>query len=433
MNGVNVEPSVAVIVEERHAAAHGLGELAAVAAPAIEGEGEAAALGVVGEGGNTHGGGDRGLCSHLGQERPEEVGERPATGLGRGPGRCQASQRDLGLGPGGLIPAGRQSPPGPGVERSAQRKGGAGELGCVLRRVDLVEHRRVAIACRVSRRLAASELGESLDLAVLRSQVSELLEAAGLVRLHGDELFKGLALGSTIAAPRGQPGTKRQQLSRGQDGSGDLSCRAHDLVRLAGSLGPLEPGAPYRGVAGVCPLAPLEQIAGLGDLSGTGRQVGLREPNAVVVGGHPRRILQFPANPFDRMRLVVEGPEEAQGLDGIARVIELATQEASVLVVPAGDPVKVCEQRSRKVGRVAPHAECAVEAGLGEPVAASAHGGPAARERRDGSLGCLVRDTAPSRHGGFSMAPGHLAFAKRILDFTLAGPALRQPGQTHPG
>ncbi len=63
LNGVNVEPSVAVEVEERHAPAHGLGELAQFAASVIENEGDAALLGVVGEDGDAQGPGNVGLSA----------------------------------------------------------------------------------------------------------------------------------------------------------------------------------------------------------------------------------------------------------------------------------------------------------------------------------------------------------------------------------
>ena len=43
LDGVDVEPAVAVEVEDGHAAAHGLGELVEVAVPVVEGEDEAAA------------------------------------------------------------------------------------------------------------------------------------------------------------------------------------------------------------------------------------------------------------------------------------------------------------------------------------------------------------------------------------------------------
>ena len=141
-----------------------------------------------------------GLSAPRWRHRPEQVGERPATGRAGGSAfasRASAASASARL---ASISAGRQPPPGRGVEPPADRFGGAGELGRVRRRVELVHQRRVAKPRGVDRRLAASQLGESLELAILRSQVGQPLEAGGLIRLEGDELFEGLSLGPAIAA-----------------------------------------------------------------------------------------------------------------------------------------------------------------------------------------------------------------------------------------
>ncbi len=434
LNGVNVEPTIAVEVEERHAAAHGLGELAEVAAPVVEGEGEAPSLGVVGEGGDAHGAGDRGLCSPLAAKRPEEVGERPAVGRGRRLGLCQASQRGRGLGPGGLIPAGRQLPPGLGVERSAERLGGAGELGRVRRRVDLVHQRRVAIARRVSRRLAASA---ARRVARSRRPARPGQPAARGRRPRpapGRRAFRG---------PRARPGDRRSARPTRRrapaPAPGASPKRAgvwpRARARQAGRRpGPIRAGrarprsrraAPARTASSQSPASSKrpERVARSAWASQTRSSSGAILPAFSSVLAHP----------FDRIRLVVEAPEQAQGLGGIARVVELAAQEASVFVVPAGDPVKVSEEPSRLVGEVAPRADGAVEARLGEPVAAGARWRAGRVTAPRGGPRGPGPGHGPKPPGRLPHGPGHLAGAKRILDFALAGPALRQPGQTHPG
>ena len=51
--------------------------------------------------------------------------------------------------------------------------------------------------------------------------------------------------------------------------------------------------------------------------TGTGCQGGHGEPDAIVVGSHRLGLLKRPAHPFEWVRLVVEGPEQAQSFGGI--------------------------------------------------------------------------------------------------------------------
>ena len=51
LDAIDVEPAVAVVVEQADAAGHGLGELAERGLAVVEGEAQAGGLGVVGEGG----------------------------------------------------------------------------------------------------------------------------------------------------------------------------------------------------------------------------------------------------------------------------------------------------------------------------------------------------------------------------------------------
>src|SRR4029077_8972371 len=77
--GVDVEPAVTVEIEQGHAAAHGLGELVEVAAPVVEGEDDAPAVGVVGERGHARLTVDRfPVCSRR-TNRLQEVGESSTT------------------------------------------------------------------------------------------------------------------------------------------------------------------------------------------------------------------------------------------------------------------------------------------------------------------------------------------------------------------
>ena len=79
-------------------------------------------------------------------------------------------------------------------------------------------------------------------------------------------------------------------------------------------------------------------------------------------------------------RIIAEAVPDAIVTDTgeIPRVFELPAQKAAVVVVPPSDPVQVSEKPSGLINQVAVPAAGAVEARLGEPVAAGANGGPAA-------------------------------------------------------
>ena len=99
LEGVDVEPAVAVEVEDGHAAGHGLGELVLVAGAVVEAEHEAAGGGLVHERGD-----DQVVRSRVGRfptrpARPEEIGQGPAVGRASPPhpwrpaGRSRPSPR----------------------------------------------------------------------------------------------------------------------------------------------------------------------------------------------------------------------------------------------------------------------------------------------------------------------------------------------------
>ena len=260
----------------------------------------------------------------------------------------------------------------------------------------------VAVARGVDVRLAASQLGEPLPLAVLRGQVGQPLDGRGIGRLQRDERLEGRSLGLAVATPRGHPGAQLEHPGLRKARRGQMARRADDLVGPAGGLGPVEPGAPDRGVVGPRPLAPREPVAGLVETPGAGRQVGQAEPDAVVVGGDlsARSSSRRPARSDTA---VVELPEGAQSFGGITLRSTSRCKKPPVLVVPAGDPVSRPSSR-RASSPISPSPGlAALEARLGESVAPLSRPAGRAPGRELGLLR-LVRNTAPGREGGFGMA-----------------------------
>ena len=139
LDAVDVEPAVAVVVQQRHAAAERLGELVDGRRAVVVGESQADGLGIVGERGDDHGapsaaarpgsGSAPGSASGSSRRRGEEVGGgpvepvEPVEGV---PGRAVAgvgvrdqSEEGAGLGPvpGGFGGAGQLEPAGRLAER----------------------------------------------------------------------------------------------------------------------------------------------------------------------------------------------------------------------------------------------------------------------------------------------------------------------------
>ena len=128
LGGVDVEPAVAVVVEQAQARAHRLGDLSLLAGAGIVAEAEADGLGVVGEGrGGSGRGGGRPGAGRVGggAEVGEDLGAgRGASAVGLGP--RQPLQGRLPPRPRHEAAAGREFPPGTGLEQAAQRLGVAG-------------------------------------------------------------------------------------------------------------------------------------------------------------------------------------------------------------------------------------------------------------------------------------------------------------------
>ena len=82
LHGVDVEPAVAVEVQECHAAAHGLGEMAVLALTVVEREHKAPRLGLVAELRDISQAGNRGFHRAPRIDRLQQVGKCAAAGRG---------------------------------------------------------------------------------------------------------------------------------------------------------------------------------------------------------------------------------------------------------------------------------------------------------------------------------------------------------------
>ena len=153
--------------------------------PVVEGEDEAPALGVVDERGYAQAARvPRSWRAARRTKRPQQIGERSAAGAAGGSALASRACAAAASGSRDGIAPGRDSPPGLGVEPPADRFGGAGELGRQRRQLGLVDQLLVVARARLDVRLAASQLGEPLPLAVLRGEVGQSLDGRGIGRLE---------------------------------------------------------------------------------------------------------------------------------------------------------------------------------------------------------------------------------------------------------
>ena len=343
LNGVDVEPAIAVEIEQAHTAARWSRGAGGSAAPVIEREDQAAALGVIDERGYAQLRECRAVASCRRTKRPEEIGERFAAGRRRlGLGQPCLCGRGLSLESG--VALGRDSPPGRGVEPPADPVGRAGQLGRKGRQLGLIDQPPIVAPCVLDIRLAASELGEPLALAVLRGQVGESLDGHGIGRLQGDQRLEGRSLGRSVATPCGHPGAELEHPGLGQARRGQMGRRADDLVGPAGGLSPVEPGAPDRGVVGPSALAPRQPVGGLLETPGAGRQVGQAKPDAVVVGQPTAWLWRVPAQSVNMIRVDIVLPQVAEDLGGIAYPLHIPSQQALPLIALARYPVDPAQQ-----------------------------------------------------------------------------------------
>ena len=121
------------------------------------------------------------------------------------------------------------------------------------------------------------------------------------------------ARGRRAWARRARRGTTRTSASPRRDRPGRCCARgAAGLGGVARRERPVEPGTPDGGVVGSALEAAVEEAAGVGEGRGQGRQVGLRQPDPVVVGGLDSGLVDRGADRGDLGRRVVDHPEVAE-------------------------------------------------------------------------------------------------------------------------
>ena len=290
LGGVDVEPAVAVVVEQAQARAHRLGNLSLLTGAGIVAEAEADGLGVVGEGrGGSGRGGGRPCAGRVGGGA--EVGEDLGAGRGDSAG---------GLGPrqpleGRLLPrprheaaARREFPPGTGLEQAAQRLGMAGELLGRGRRVGLEEALPVPLDDPVQLGLAAPQAGGLGLVAGQLGQPGEAVERAKATGGDRDEPLQRPALGPEVPGAGGEPGADRPELLWRQGVVGKARQGAAGPGDVLRGQGQVEPGTPDGRVVRPARLAFLQEFSGFTVVTHPGREVGPGEPDAVVV----RRVLR---------------------------------------------------------------------------------------------------------------------------------------------
>ena len=323
LDGVDVEPAVAVVVEQAHAAAHRLGDLSLLAGAGIVAEAEADGLGVVGEGrGGAGRGGGRPSAGRVGggAEVGEDLGAgRGASSVGLRP--RQPLQGRLPPRPRHEAAARREFPPGTGLEQAAQRLGVAGELLGRGRRVGLEEALPVPLDDPVQLGLAAPQAGGLGLVAGQLGQPGEAVEAR-----RGDRGRSRRAASAPGARPgglrrgprtrRGSPGVPLAAGRRREDAQG--AAGPGDVLRGQGQV---EPGTPDGRVVRPARLAFLQEFSGLTVVTHPGREVGPGEPNAIVVRRVLRGVLDdVPEFLQEDGARGVEPPKLLEGADAIGVV-----------------------------------------------------------------------------------------------------------------
>ena len=316
-----------------------------VAAPVVEGEDEAPALGVVDERRvRSACRAPRSLPPPGGRSGPSRSASVPPP---RSPARLglgQASQRGRGFSAAsGSIALGREPPPGLGVEPPADRLGGAGELGRMRRQLGMVDQvagsrrararcppcgvsaRRVAPARRPARRGRPVARRPRHRPARARSSASRAARSAWRSPLRAAIQARSASTRAWVKRRRGQMGSPRARPRRaGRRPGPSRAGRARPRGRRA------EPARTASSQSSASSKRPAR-------VARSARASQTRSSSGATLSG----LLEFLATPLDRIRLVVDLPEGAQVFGGIALALDLPAQEAPVIVVPAGHPVEV--------------------------------------------------------------------------------------------
>ncbi len=208
---VNVEPAVAVVVEEPDPAGRGLGHVANVRDAVVEGETKARGLGIVDEARDPRDNGDAGR--RVAPWRRVEIRDQLAK-------RRSARQASLDL----LEPLercttfrdvravlGDDGPQSRRFEVAAEILGHPGRLGDA-RSLQVLDKGLVAIPERVQDGSARRSWAASSRSTIQECQVGQAFEGAEASRLSRNEILMNLSFASGISGPGGEPGPQVKHL-----------------------------------------------------------------------------------------------------------------------------------------------------------------------------------------------------------------------------
>ena len=199
-------------------------------------------------------------------------------------------------------------------------------------------------------------------------EISQAVDRCDIRRLELDKFFESGSLGLSVAAPRREPGTKRDQSAFGQIGCRYVGRRSQNLIGSIGGLGPLEASVPDIKVIGPGLLAAGEPFAGFLIMAEARRQVGKSQPNSIIIGGRSFRLTERLGDGVDLIRVVIQAPESAQHVGRITRSLGVLLQEPPVFVTPARDPVNSAQQPPSFITLFAPRANRTLETCFGESI-----------------------------------------------------------------
>ena len=195
-----------------------------------------------------------------------------------------------------------QGPPAAGFEPSAQRLGEPAQLVEGAGWVAIGQGHAIRVAGPIELRLAAAERGDLVGPAGLTASSRQPRQGPGLARNLLQPPLQRRLLGVRVAQPSRQPGAERQHRLGLQGLGRQVPHRLDRLIEPVRRHRPLQPGLPDRRVLGAALQASLQPRIGLGEPGRAGRQVGLAQPDAVVLGRRATRLLQPGPQRIDGIR-----------------------------------------------------------------------------------------------------------------------------------
>ena len=439
LDHVNVEPAVAIVVEEAGTPAGRLRELVnrglAVVVderqpgrPRVVGEREGRLAGLAGIGGRI-----RELRIIL---AGEHAGEGPARFDGRESSSPRAGEGGLDLGVGGIL-AGRKGEEGPGFETAAQGLGQSGHFPCVTHQAVVLQEVAVAVQDPIDLSLAASEFARLVVPTGPDGLLGQPLQGGRVPRFELDQTLQGAPLRILVASTVGVPGPQVGDAARRYGVGRDMGQCHAGLPERARRLGPAQARPPDGRVVRSPAEAQIKTTSRLGEISGADREIGLRQPNPVVIRSERFHSVQRGLDPVDGKREEIHRQVRAEYLERIAGIcpirpihdLPVGFKDRGEFVVPPLFPEHLGQQAAGTDGLGPRDCEGAQEDVFRRGVPAPAH---LELGEHQGGRDCVGRPLGHPGPGGAGLlepARPLLADPEHVLDFTLPRPPRRQSGQ----